>query len=93
MITLSALLVCGKKNHDIHFMLIRRDVVCMASVLAVFSIAVNAASSPRQSSRPEMLYGIFFFSLFIDGPISCLPHTDRAPPDYFPSSGIRHPVP
>jgi hypothetical protein len=61
--TLTALLVGGKKSHDVHFALVRIGVVCLASALAlaVFFIAVNAISNPRQSSRPEMMYGTFFF--------------------------------
>jgi hypothetical protein len=62
-IVLFALAVSGKKSGDGSFALIRIGILCLLSALAltVFFIAVNAVSNPRQSSRPEMMYGIFFF--------------------------------
>jgi hypothetical protein len=62
-IVLSALVVGGKKSGDVSFALVRTGVFCLLSALAltVFFIALNAVSNPRQSSRPEMMYGIFFF--------------------------------
>jgi hypothetical protein len=39
------------------------SLLCCFSIilLSVFFILVNGISGPRQSSRPEMMYGIFFF--------------------------------
>jgi hypothetical protein len=59
---LCALILYGKqKQKDEKFK--QLSLLCLFSVilLSVFFICVNGISNPRQSSRPEMMYGIFFF--------------------------------
>jgi hypothetical protein len=58
----SALILYNKqKQKDEKFK--QLSLLCFFSIilLSVFFICINGISNPRQSSRPEMMYGIFFF--------------------------------
>jgi hypothetical protein len=58
----SALILYDKqKQKDEKFK--QLSLLCFFSIilLSIFFIFVNGISNPRQSSRPEMMYGIFFF--------------------------------
>jgi hypothetical protein len=58
----SSLVLYHKQEHkDERFK--QLSLLCFFSIilLSIFFICVNGISNPRQSSRPEMMYGIFFF--------------------------------